>query len=108
MKYAFFAAVAVLSLGCQSTLNNIFEIAATPEELASMTAIDVCKHYGYAQWRNQPQAYLDAKKEASKRIESGQVDSDDCMQFARMAVREKEAAKEQMYRAEEIRKSISL
>lgn len=70
MKQSIIAFTGILLAGCNGNLlvKDVLEIAATPEELANMSAIDVCKHLGYSQWRNQPNAYLDAKKEAVKRI----------------------------------------
>lgn len=108
MKYILIISISILISGCQSVIKDIFEIAATPEELSQMSAIDVCSHLGYSQWRNQPQAYLDAKAEAVKRISKGEVNTEDCIQFSKMAMRKKDAAREQMYRAESIRKEAEI
>jgi len=75
--------------GCQSVMKDIFEIAATPQELEKMSAIDVCKHFGYSQWRNQPQAYIDAKNEVVKRVAANEVSVEDCAVFSKMAMQEK-------------------
>ncbi len=98
MNYHFLVIALVFFTGCTSIAKDIFEIAATPEELASMSQIDVCKHLGYSQWRNQPRAYLDAKSEAVKRIKLGQVSSEDCVVFAKMAIRNKEKSSAQLDR----------
>lgn len=98
MNYKFLVLTTIMLSGCQSVVKDVFEIAATPEELAAMPAIDVCKHLGYSQWRNQPEAYLDAKKEAVKRIQAKEVSADDCVVFAQMAVRSKQRSSEQLQR----------
>ena len=84
---------AILGLtGCQSFIKDIFEVAATPKELSAMSSIEVCKNLGYSQWRNQPQAYLDAKAEAEKRILAKSVKAEDCAVFSKMAIRRKSKA----------------
>lgn len=90
----------LLLSGCNGNaiVKDIFEIAATPEELSNMSAIDVCKNMGYSQWRNQPEAYLDAKNEAVKRIQAGEVGTEDCVVFAQMAVRGKQKSAAQLDR----------
>lgn len=88
--------IVFLASGCESIVKDVFEIAATPEELASMSAIDTCKHLGFSQWRNQPEAYLDAKNEAVKRIQAGEVSTEDCVVFAQMAMRSKQNSSEQL------------
>ena len=90
---------AVISLaGCQSILKDAIGVAATPDELSAMSSIDVCKHLGYSQWRNQPQAYLDAKVESEKRILAKSVKTEDCDVFAEMAIRRKRNAAENAMR----------
>lgn len=96
MNNKWLALTVLLLSGCQSVVKDVFEIAATPEELAAMSSIDVCKHLGYSLWRNQSQAYLDAKKEAVKRIQANEVSSDDCAVFAQMAIRSKQSSSEQL------------
>lgn len=88
---------AILSLtGCKALMKDILEIAATPAELEVMPSSEVCKHLGYAQWRSQPQAYIDAKNEAKKRIEAGEVSSEDCIVFSKMAIQSKERSAAQL------------
>lgn len=98
MNYKWLVFTVLLLSGCQSVVKDVFEIAATPEELVAMSAVDVCKHLGYSQWRNQPEAYLNAKKEAMKRIQAGGVSAEDCVVFAQMAVRSKQRSSEQLQR----------
>ena len=98
MNYILLVLAVLLVSGCNSMVKDVFEIAATPEELAAMSASDVCKHLGYSQWRNQPEAYLDAKKEAVKRIQAREVSTEDCVVFAQMAVRSKQRSSEQLQR----------
>ena len=66
--------------------------SVTPEKLASMSSIEVCKQMGYAQWDSEPLAYLHAKAEAKKRIKSGSVEAEDCEVFSQMAIRSREKA----------------
>ena len=61
-----------------------------------MSAIEVCQEFGKSQWRNKPEAYLQAKAEANKRIASGQIQSSDCVQIAEMAIRQKNEARAAM------------
>lgn len=93
----------LIFVGCESFVKDVFEIAATPEELTKMSAIDVCKNLGYSQWRNQPQAYLDAKNEAIKRIQAGEVSTEDCVVFAKMAIRSKQRASTQLDKQRQMR-----
>lgn len=93
MKQWVHVIVATFLTGC-ATVKDVFGVPATPEELTAMSAIEVCSAVGKSQLQNQPQAYLDAKSEARKRIALGQVDPHDCSQFAQMAIRRKEAARD--------------